>query len=104
MVEHDVHFSGDSRYMLRSDHKFIHLQQVVENQSTPINSTLEYGWKLHIGVHWEDIPLAWNLIKNTIMDHNLYHAKFMLKETAQQEQISETEQIEVSGQGREITI
>ena len=56
-----------------------------------------FGWKLHIGVVWEDIPRAWNAIKDTLIYYRIAHSKFMKKEVAQLEQSGQ-------GCGREMSI
>lgn len=91
-------YSSDNRYFSDSDDKAIHLRFMTEDESPPTYG-LSVGWKLHIGIYYEDIPRAWNIIKDILMCHQIFHAKCMLENTAYQAQTEET-----GGQGREITI
>ncbi len=59
---------------------------------------VKFGWKLHIGIHYEDIPKAWTVLKDILIHHEIFQSKYMLQENARKAQT------DPNGHGREITI
>ncbi len=88
--------SKDGLYASYIADNCIHLGSTIEELSE--SHKARHGWKLHIGVDSQDIPKAWNIIKDILIRYHIFHAKCMLQKTAFQEQNKD------NGQGREITI
>ncbi len=97
VVENIFCSSNDNLYFsnIPPDETAIHLRLSKDDET---NYNLNTGWKFHIGVHSSDIPRAWNIIKDILMEYRIFHAKCMLQDSANYEQTR------MDGQGREITI